>query len=217
MVDTTGNKTLALAASPAWAHGCGVAGRALLMLAVGLTCALAWRSADTSAVQVPWLLAGAGLTLWPAARNATLGRLQAVIALYLCCVPASAVMNSYGELTIAGRQVAVSHILLVLALCAAGYAGCRLSPQAKDERGLESLPAWTLAMGILALHMAVLAGLLNVYYGFGFDRSLIALGYVGTACLLCLTWRKLLGHRWWQRGLATVLVIYYALTAWRGN
>jgi hypothetical protein len=163
------------------------------------------------------LLLAALLILAPFKSNAPV-LLQKIAAFYLFAVVVNESAWQYFRIPLASDRVSVSYTTIVVLLCAAGYLLEKLnSGKVSGERQSEILWGWALALGIIIVHIAVLAVLLNRFYGYGYERDLNVLGALCLYVLLFLfVWGKLANPRF-RQAVGLILALFYCATIISGR
>ncbi|MHC4155720.1 MAG: hypothetical protein ACYST6_12465, partial [Planctomycetota bacterium] len=138
--------------------------------------------------------------------------LQKITAFYLLAVPINELASQNFPVPLLSG-VTVSYSAVVLLLCAAGFLLGRINSQ-KGRLGWdknELLSGWVLAMLIIVGHMALLAVLLNKFYGYGYERDLSVLGNLCLYLLLCIFIWDGLGNRRFRQAAGVALAVFHCV------
>jgi len=170
-------------------------GFGLPLLALIVASVLALLTGEPTSVRTPVVLLLAVLYLMIPVTTAALVTLQQLIALYLFCIPVNEIMSQSLIISIGNSTVDISYDIVVLALCLGGYTAAwlvnrsQLHPEASRPTVAN---AWLCACTVIGVHMIVLAFMVKIYYGYGYERDLAVLGRLGLLVLLfALLWRPL--------------------------
>jgi len=215
------DQLVAQVAAPKEARLGGQLGNIAAVLAVAAACALSWKEGMAVTPKLPILLAIASATLWFHWPGRSGGVLQHVIGAYLCCIPVNEISGTSVEFRAFGLDISFSWGLLLLGVIgigavAVGFLTGRAKPRTRLLGGLGM--GWVAALSILAVHMAVLAALLGVVYGYGYEKSPSSLGRASLYCCLYAFLGSPLRSSPWRRVLSATLTAYYsAITAGLGG
>ena len=124
-------------------------------------------------------------------------------------------MAGYMRVHLFGQRLSVSHNILILGICGIGYCLSRFAylriTNGRDRSNSLIIRGWLATFGVLALHMILLAVLLDWYYGYGYEKNPTTFGWIGMFYLLCLTLWQILGLASWRRCIQLVLIVYYVM------
>ncbi len=159
------------------------------------------------------LVVAAILTLAPLRRQ-SIEILQRVVVVYLLCIVVNEVHLQYVKIAILPLDIRIAGSALPLALLIAGWlADRRTSPGTQERDSPELLTGWLVAGGVILAHMAVLAVLLHVFYGYGYEEDIHVLGGFALYFLVFLAcWRPLRQTRL-RQAVGLVLTLFYAAAA----
>ena len=189
-----------------------VLGYSFSLAGVIVACGICFFSGTPIAIERPLILLLASLFILVPFKSHVTNTLQKITAFYLLAVPINELASqNFPAPLLSG--VTVSYSAIVLLLCAAGFLLGRMNSQknrfGRDKK--ELLPGWALAMGIIVVHMALLAVLLGKFYGYGYEHNLSVLGNLCLCLLLfILIWEKLANLRFSQT-LGLMLAAFYCL------
>jgi hypothetical protein len=199
---------------------CRQAGAAEVTTAVGFcfslagviaACLLCLLSKARITVERPALLVLAALLILVPFKSQAAVLLQKIVVFYLFGVVVNESASRYIHIALISGGVSVSYTAVVVLLCAIGYLLGKLNSGKTTVTGGKSelLWGWALALGIIIVHIVVLAVLLNRFYGYGHERDLNALGGLCLYVLLFVfIWHKLANMRFRQT-VGLVLVLFY--------
>ncbi|HUT31192.1 MAG TPA: hypothetical protein VMX13_15460 [Sedimentisphaerales bacterium] len=174
-------------------------------------CLLCLFSKAPISVERPALLVLAALLILAPFKSQAAVLLQRIAAFYLFAVVVNESASHYIHIPLVSDGVSVSYTAVVVLLCAAGYLPGRLNSNrtAITDGKSDILWGWALVLGIIILHIAVLAVLLNRFYGYGYERDLSVLGGLCLYVLLFIfVWDKL-GSLRFRQAVGLVLVLFY--------
>lgn len=177
------------------AFACAIKGMGygLPLLALIVASLLALLTGERTSVRTPVVLLLAILYLMIPVTTTALVTLQQLIALYLFCIPVNEIMSQSLIISIGNATIDISYDILVLALCLGGYAATWLVNRSHchSEASRPTVAnAWLLACTVIGVHMIVLAFMMKIYYGYGYEHDLAVLGCLGLLVLLfALLWR----------------------------
>jgi len=137
--------------------------------------------------------------------------LQRIAAFYLFAVAVNQSASQYFHIPMLSSRVGISYTAVVVLLCAAGYLLGKLNfGRRSNEAGRSDiLWGWALAIGIIIVHIAVLAALLHRFYGFGYERDLSVLGALCLYVLLFIFMWDKLGILRFRQATGLVLAVLY--------
>ena len=212
---------LAQVAAPKKARLGGQLGNIAAVVAVAAACVLSWKGGLAVTPRLPILLAIASATLWFHWPGRSGGVLQHIIGAYLCCIPVNEISGTGVEFSAFGLDISLSWGLLLVGVIGIGavavwfFAG-RAKPHTRPLGGLGA--GWMASLSILAVHIAALAALLWIIYGYGYDKSPYSLGRASLFFCLYLLLGSPLRSSPWRRVLTVALTAYYsAITAGLGG
>jgi hypothetical protein len=187
----------------------------LPVLGALVACWLSFSSNMPVPIERPWLLGLGALAAMLPFTSPRAEVLQGISVFYLMSIPVSELSTRYFTISIAARPVGICYSVLILCLCGIGYAAGRLIPQQTDvnQKWPMLVPAYALALAVIAVHMLGLSALLTQVYGYGFERDLNTLGQVSLYLLLLLLCRRSLGCAWARRILVLGLGLGYLALA----
>jgi hypothetical protein len=189
-----------------------VLGYSFPLAGVVVACAICFLSGTPVPIERPLILLLASLFILVPSKSQVTNTLRKITAFYLLAVPINELASQNFHVPLVSG-VTVSYSAVVLLLCAAGFLLGRINSQ-KDRLGRgrkELLPGWVLAMGVMVVHMALLAVLLSRFYGYGYEHNLSVSGNLCLYLLLFIfIWEKLANLRFSQ-ALGLILAAFYCL------
>ena len=192
-----------------------LAATALPVLGILAACWLSFSSDMPVTIERPWLLALGALAAMLPLTSPQAELLQSMLVFYLMSIPVSELCTRYFTTSVAARPIGICYSVVVLCLCGLGYVAGRLVPWPEDlNRQWPTLvPAYALALVVVAAHMLGLSALLIRIYGYGFERDVNTLGQISLYLLLLLFCWGSLGRAWTRRIMAMGLgLAYLAMT-----
>jgi hypothetical protein len=161
--------------------------------AVVLTCVLLLVLKRQVAIEQPAvLLTGAVFLLLPF-KQESLCLVQQVIGFYLIGVTVNETAVQHVRVSVLSADFGVSYSVFVLLVFGAGYAFGRVGSEQRMNK--QVLWAWAAAAVIVVLHVAVLAAVLERFYGYGYERDMNVLGSFCLYVLVYVMVRQHLGNR----------------------
>ena len=191
-----------------------------IFVGLGLACAVSVTRGHGINVRQHWVLMAVSTLLWLAPGHRTLVTLQTVIGFFLCCVPIGRATQLRLALSVFGHHVSVSVGIVLLVLFLLGYVTSWAGRRRGESRTCWQVigaPAWSLGYGVLAGHIAFLWLMLSRTYGYGYEKSLAALGQLGLFAVACMSLRRALADLHARRIICCVLFVTFLLAALLGS
>ena len=188
-----------------------VFGFCLPVIAIILACCLSFFSHMPISIEQPAILMlGSRLILVPF-RSEAATTLQKIIGFYLIGVPVNELSSQYFSLSFLSVDISVSYSTTVLLLCVIAYFLGRASSTntLRDVGGTNIVLAWVLALAVIVVHIVLLTGILNEFYGYGYERNLSVLGNLALYFLLFIVLWKRLGGLRFRQCAGLILAIFY--------
>jgi len=188
----------------------GVFGYCFSLAGVMAACGICLFSRTPVVIERPAILLLASLFVLVCFGSDATRMLQKITCFYLVAVPVNELASQNFQVPLLSG-VTVSDTVIVLLLCAAGFflgrANSHNNVPGQDKK--ELLGAWIVALGIIIMHMALLAVVLKKFYGYGYEHDLKVLGSLCLYLLLFVfMWEKLANLRF-RRAAALVLAGFY--------
>jgi hypothetical protein len=181
-------------------------GLGLSILSVGAACLVASYRETPISINRPVIPAlGALFLLWPF-RAEGAATLQRIICLYLTAIPVNQLSHQYLHLA-GGVRLSLSVPLVLLALL--GWWGLGSAAAVPSREWTPLRFAWVLAIGILLAHMVGLLGMLERFYGYGYEHDAGVLGNVALVSLVFFTLWPCLRYARTRPLLGVILGLYY--------
>lgn len=189
-----------------------VLGYSFSLAGVLIACGICFLSATPVPIERPLILLLASLFILVPFKSHVTNTVQKITAFYLLAVPINELASQNFSVPLLSG-VTVSYSAVVLLLCAAGFLLGRINSQnhrfGRDKN--ELLPGWALAMGIIVVHMALLAVLLGKFYGYGYENNLTVLGNLCLYLLLFIFILEKLANLHFRQALGLVMAAFYCL------
>ena len=165
------------------------AGLCLGLSAVVLTCVLLLVLKRQVAIEQPAVLLGGAVFLLLPFKRESLCLVQRVIGFYLIGVTVNEAAMQHVRVSVLSADFGVSYSVFVLLVFGAGYVFGRVGSEQRMNKLV--LWGWAAAAVIMVLHTAVLAAVLERFYGYGYERDMNVLG---SFCLYVLLYVMVRRH-----------------------
>lgn len=186
-----------------------------IVVAIAVSCLLGYQRGDSAAMRRLGAILIVAPLLWLNPPTASVATLQRVIGLYLCCAPLWAAAGRFAQLSVFGRELAVSYGVGLLGVICIGYVLSRLFGARKAC--FHGLRIWLVVAGVIAAHMVFLWIMFEFVYGYGWERNFAVVGRICWLCMLCLLLWPPLASNLWRRIICLELAAAYAWLAIAGG
>jgi hypothetical protein len=188
-----------------------VFGFCLPVIAVILACCISFFSHMPISIEQPAILVLGSLLILVPFRSEAATTLQKIIGFYLIGVPVNELSSQYFSVSFLSVDISVSYSTAVLLLCVIAYLLGKVS-STNTPRGIGQtniVHVWVLALAVIVVHIVLLSGILNEFYGYGYERSLSVLGNLALYFLLFVVLWKRLGSVRFRQCAGLILAIFY--------
>jgi len=188
--------------------------RVAMALALATVCAASVASLEHPR-NVPFAFAFIPLTtsviMWLRAAEGPLKTTARLVTLYLLFLPINEAMSVHVSLCAGGSQIHLAFGVIVLLglVLARLFDTDNAGTTDDDEVSSGVMRAWLVAVAIIAAHVVLLRGLLDAWYGYGFERDVPVLGALCAYYLIFrLLWQRS-GNEIWRRLACVLSSLYY--------
>lgn len=193
---------------------------ALPISALLLACVLSFQENRPISITHPSLLLLAAGFLFLPHQIKIPTELRVFIVFYLFCIPINEISSTYLVLPLRNSVIKISYSFFIVFPCIVGFLlGLihREKAAIRSDTFSDILKAWALAIFILISHLGLLAIVLSIYYGYGYENDLRILGQICLYLFLFVLLLKIFSKEYLQKILGAILAIYYFLLCWLGS